>query len=366
MKLQGRAAGLAVACMAVCGGAVAQTSGSSLTVYGQLGAGLTYRNHLTGDNSRKELTKNLLTPSMIGFRGVEDLGGGMSALFNLEADVDTDTGNAGLAGKFWSRQSFVGLNITPNVTVTAGRQFHVHTERLVYSQDVYHAAQTSLAAAALGFYGNRFSGFLDTRVDNSVKLRVKGPAGLTTGVSVGAGEGSNRSLSLDLAQVTPHYAIGAWAVKFQSPNRIPGTDDRAEQTMWGIGGNVPLGPVRLYLLYADIEIDSLLAAAPETQTVKLVDLGARWQISPAWAVRVSYIHERGRDLNGVAGRDGTKQAGVASIEYALSKRTDLSLTAYTNRYKDGFQQEALNIAFLQRDPAASSTSGVSLGIRHAF
>ncbi len=55
--------------------------------------------------------------SRVGLRGVEDLGGGMSALFNIEHRFNADTGesqnfNLGAGGKnnrFWGGRSFVGL-----------------------------------------------------------------------------------------------------------------------------------------------------------------------------------------------------------------------------------------------------------------
>ncbi|MFX5578745.1 porin, partial [Acinetobacter baumannii] len=48
-------------------------------------------------------------PSRIGFRGTEDLGGGLQALFVLESGFAPDTGAMGQGGRLFGRQSYVGL-----------------------------------------------------------------------------------------------------------------------------------------------------------------------------------------------------------------------------------------------------------------
>jgi len=51
-----------------------------------------------------------LSTSRIGFKGSEDLGGGMQASFQLEGKLDLDTGkNPDYDGGFFGRQSWVGL-----------------------------------------------------------------------------------------------------------------------------------------------------------------------------------------------------------------------------------------------------------------
>lgn len=63
---------------------------SSLTLFGVIDATLA---HGSGSLSNKtQLTNSGNTSSKLGFRGVEDLGGGMSASFWLEAGVNTDNG----------------------------------------------------------------------------------------------------------------------------------------------------------------------------------------------------------------------------------------------------------------------------------
>jgi len=54
--------------------------------------------------SVSKLTSGAASASRIGFRGVEDLGGGMSALFTLETGYRIDTGEVDAAGTIFNRQ----------------------------------------------------------------------------------------------------------------------------------------------------------------------------------------------------------------------------------------------------------------------
>lgn len=79
---------------------------SSVTVYGRVDLGLVK----TSGFALQE-TKN--HPSLLGFKGMEDLGGGLSAAFWLETGMEADTGAATGASttlaNFWNRDAAVGL-----------------------------------------------------------------------------------------------------------------------------------------------------------------------------------------------------------------------------------------------------------------
>ena len=49
-------------------------------------------------------------PSRLGFRGSEDLGGGVKAVFALEQGLGADTGGVAQGGRAFGRQAFVGLS----------------------------------------------------------------------------------------------------------------------------------------------------------------------------------------------------------------------------------------------------------------
>lgn len=71
-------------------GAYAQ---SEVRIYGALDAGVAYSsNGAPGTGHTLSMASGILRPSMLGFTGMEDLGGGMQAVFRLEAGLDADTG----------------------------------------------------------------------------------------------------------------------------------------------------------------------------------------------------------------------------------------------------------------------------------
>lgn len=93
---------LAVAALAA-GSAAAQ---SSVTIFGVVDASARgVKNGSAG--SQKQLAAGGLSTSRLGFRGTEDLGGGLSAAFHLEAGISPDTGTTD--AKFFGRRSTVSL-----------------------------------------------------------------------------------------------------------------------------------------------------------------------------------------------------------------------------------------------------------------
>jgi predicted porin len=110
---------IALAVLAASGAAMAQ---SSVTIYGTLDVGYgKLKGGLAGLNNTGYVTpisqsstalantfaRSDLTTNNIGFRGVEDLGGGLNAFFNLQTGgLDLSTGSNALA---FSRESNVGL-----------------------------------------------------------------------------------------------------------------------------------------------------------------------------------------------------------------------------------------------------------------
>ena len=81
---------IALAVLAASGAAMAQ---SSVTLFGIVDATYAYGSGSVANKS--QLTNSGYNSSRLGFRGVEDLGGGMSASFWLEAGVNNDNGSGG-------------------------------------------------------------------------------------------------------------------------------------------------------------------------------------------------------------------------------------------------------------------------------
>ncbi len=126
-----------------------------------------------------------------------------------------------------------------------------------------------------------------------------------------------------------------------------------KQQVLGGGAQLPLGPVRLYLTYMHNSLDGT-AVGKGTQFDEIGILGVAYQVRPALMLKAEYTDDRGKTLNGVLGRNGTKDTAVVSVELRLSPRTSVYAAASDNRYQSGYKLETLNIAGLARDPNASS------------
>lgn len=96
---------------------------SSVTIYGALD---TYLGKAKSGNTfnQTRLNEGGHVASQIGFRGTEDLGGGLRANFTLEAGVSPDTGNGNIPGPgmAFTRQTWVGLS-GPFGNLQFGRQY---------------------------------------------------------------------------------------------------------------------------------------------------------------------------------------------------------------------------------------------------
>jgi predicted porin len=83
---------------------------SSVTLWGRLNTSV--ESQKFGNQDRKTVVQN--NSSRLGFRGTEDLGGGLKAGFNLEHGFNSDTGTLQTFGSasntFWSRQANVELS----------------------------------------------------------------------------------------------------------------------------------------------------------------------------------------------------------------------------------------------------------------
>lgn len=85
---------------------------SSLTLYGNMDAGLSHtqvRQSGLATSSLTEVKSSILTESMFGLKGQEDLGGGLKAVFKLESSINVDTGAADTPDRFWGENAYVGL-----------------------------------------------------------------------------------------------------------------------------------------------------------------------------------------------------------------------------------------------------------------
>ena len=133
---------------------------SSVTIYGVVDVYTAYQKSTVGgkDTSLWAMGNNGQMTSRLGFKGVEDLGGGYRASFNLETGFDPSTGGLQNSYRYFDRQSWVGLGGGFG-EVRVGRQNSV--------MFLYSGNMDAFGAATYGSAYNNFANWL-ARVDNDV------------------------------------------------------------------------------------------------------------------------------------------------------------------------------------------------------
>jgi predicted porin len=180
-------------------GSTAAMAQSSLTLYGNADVALdnvhaTAGVRLAPASAATQGVKSTVTrvsPSgssqtSFGFKGVEDLGGGMSASFVLEGQLGYDTGALSQDGRIFGRQSYVGLT-TPFGEVRVGRQY----APIFYSTAFVTGER--FGATDLFIEGGS-SNNLQVRQDNQISYWAKA-GGFTGSVAYSPNAGSLRTVS---------------------------------------------------------------------------------------------------------------------------------------------------------------------------
>ena len=173
------------------GAALAQ---SSVTVYGRVN--VTAESIERNGVKTKELINNA---SRLGFRGTEDLGGGLKANFMLEHRFSIDTGT--VPNDFWAGDSYVGLSGGFGA-VRLGRT----TSEAYYATADYismnnHDTGTS-SDALYAYLGNN---------KNKIAYNTNSMGGLVLHAAIGAGEGVRGAKVMDLAAT---YDLGSLSLGF--------------------------------------------------------------------------------------------------------------------------------------------------------
>jgi predicted porin len=332
---------------------------SSVTLYGIADAGVRYSSGLNaaygGDaGSSTAVNSGINTTSRFGFRGSEDLGGGLKATFNLESAVNLDTG-AGNATKLFDRAAVVGLQGGWG-SVTAGRQTTVLAD-VVGAVDPLGSRFASFnpnvgiaglsahrLAAEFGPAGSTTGAY---RLDNSVKY-----VGRISNFSVRAmhafGEQASGSSRLSSSGLGAGYQSGAYtaALSYAQFKNAAGLSLKGYLG----GASAMLGNNKIALTYGSHEAETSATAKTRNRTLGLggtVPLGA--------SVDLILAHYQVKRTRTAAVEDGFNRT-VAFLEYKLSKRTRAYAELDQTRWKNDYQ----GVGF------KSSASGISAGVVHSF
>lgn len=356
---------VALAVLASCGAAMAQ---SSVTLYGILDVGF---EKLPGVSAR--VSNNQESNGRIGFKGVEDLGGGLQASFVVETGIMGDKGgfssNSGLAS-IGNRASWLSVGSNSLGKFSLGRGY-------------VGAFFTQLWADPTGnSYGQAGGGTLliysnvnNTRFDNAIRyetpnlygfsadlgLGLHGDAGETRPAVDAGGAAGSATRNISAANRTgytlhtqynqgPIY-VGLSAARMPARTGAGGALSDNGKRVYTLGASYDLGVVKVYGAF---EIDDRYNNDNKAGHIGVsAPLGAGTLM--AWY---------GVDQNGGVTLGDKYKVGMVAYSYALSKRTDV-YGAYTN---DGVNGTPAVVGARKVAVSAGLADGNSLqvGIRHKF
>ena len=347
---------------ALSAGAVAGAQAqSNVQVYGLMDAGVEQLTNATPSGaSQARVISGGKNTSRWGFRGSEDLGGGLKAVFNLEGGIFLDTGNSD--GPLFKRQAWVGLE-NQYGRLVIGRSFTTAYDFVILFDPLGYAPNYSWATSTNASGPSKYG--MTTAFDNLVKY--SGSTGeFKYGATIGLGEQSSATSSTADSR---KYAVGgSWThgpfaamVTYEqiNGNVVPATANRDETTALHVAADYKMADWRFT---AGGRAYKLKAGKAATADVKADTYwaGVSYYVQPAWTFTGAVYHV---DVKNVAqGQDADPTLYVLRALYALSKRTDLYAVA-------GYAKAEHNkLVSLSRDDAgfASTQRGLTLGIQHRF
>jgi predicted porin len=323
--------------------AVAQTN---VTVYGVLDAAVSSQDTGGPEGRNTVLNSGNQSSSRIGFRGTEDLGNGLKALFNLEAGASIDTGNADSA--LFGRRAVVGLEGGFG-TLTLGRE---------YSPIAAIAGATD--AFGQGFYGSNLSAFttnrLTRRLSNSVNYKSPAWNGFKLLAAYSAGEiTAVNTPSGDLKGVGAEFALGGLylGAAYHTINRVAADNDK--EAAVGAGYKFEqLGGFEIKANWMQADREGTAAKYKQANLGGSMPFGAH-------RVYANFQQQKQGNAKG--------NSWALAYSYSLSKRTNL-YASYASLDNNNSGVFGLNSSSTTVAPPATALgadpSVFSLGMRHTF
>lgn len=359
---------VSIAALAAAGAASAQ---SSVTIYGVVDAAVaSYR--ADGAGSRTQLISGGNQQGRLGFRGREDLGGGMYAGFDLEAAVFNDSGiggatntnnqasgGAGGSSLSFNRRSYLTLGSGWG-EIRLGRDYTPGFWNLF----AYDAFRTGVGLGGITTQGGATTVF---RASNSIGYFTPGCStfrceGFFGQAMVAAGEnvsGSATSSDGNYYGVRVGYGAKKWDVAASYGRTKSAAAGDFTQT--SIGGAYEFGPARVMLLWGEHKTGLPIAALGNGTKAPFWQVSSWIQAGPGY-IPVAYTRVKRND----ALSSSASKIAIGYV-YNLSKRTALYGT-YARINNDGnFQLPVNSGADAGPVPVKGGTSsGFDFGIRHAF
>jgi len=356
---------------------------SSVTTYGVLDIGPVYRTNVNaagnhtfslGDSSTiGDAGNGALSGSRIGFKGVEDLGDGSSAFFQLENGFTLNSGAIAQQGQLFGRQAFVGLQNQDWGKISLGRQYGLGTN-LLFDHDPLGWGN---------FTANEWEAYLmGVRFDNSVRYgKAFGAFGLDIQYSFG-GQAGDTSIGKTAGADLTYKADGLKLAGFVQQSTDANSRDA---TSAGIDFNYTIGANTIIANYLNASFDAGFSKAASNSGLALANtsfigngsntkkrtdhlfvIGDRYGFTPATALTIGYMLDN--ITNASSAGDGRLSTTYVLLDHYLSKRTDVYAEI---DYSTASGQANVTGATLNGIgngvPGTSSNSlGVAFGVRLRF
>jgi len=380
--------------LAIAGLSSAAFAQTNVTIYGVADGTFDYIkvNNALGNPSNTRVTTN---GSHLGFKGTENLGNGMKAIFQFETEVNFDNNSSlGL-----NRDSFVGLTggfgqvtlgTQTGPTNALGGRLDVNSGDTIMSNTAV-LGKLGGAYASFGFKGQQFASgsTFDTRFKNSIQYVTPSFSGLQATAMYVANENKDstpgskvNSSAYDLGvnyENGPVF-VGATYARISERNDgfvflplapVSGTNQVAKEMR--IAGIYDFGVATVRALYARTKLDVDGFNAKQN----VWGIGGTYNVSANGKLVAQYY--KAADIDASAGADDNTGAKFYTIgyEHSLSKRTMLKAGyAYlkndsavaTNGFGGGCHGGGYDFGYNSVGVAGDNVklSGFQFGMRHAF
>lgn len=326
---------ISLAVLAASGASFAQ---SSVTVYGIADIFLGQTSG-TGAVTQTVLNSGGVSTSRYGFKGTEDLGGGLKANFVLENGFNLDTGAVDTAGQAFSRYAFVGFSggfgeVKLGKTGTAFDDV----------SGAANAAFDSKLAPTTGAFGAWTSGNYNWNPANTIYYATPNMSGFSGALSYSLGE--NKTATLSSSSVTSlhiKYEGGPVFVAFARQTEQP-QGPGTSTSFTRLNGTYDLGVAKLLAGYGRVNDAAGVVGATTTEW----SLGADVPVSAA----VTLSGGLARSSDNVVGGNASRSGYGLAVAYGMSKRTTLY---------GGLQSGTTSLAGVD-----TTNRVVAAGVKHTF
>ena len=290
--------------------------------------------------------------SRIGFKGGENLGGGLKAQFALE--TTTDITNGAQEGTLFGRQSWVGVSSESMGSVRLGRQL-TSAYNTAYAVDPSKLGMTGNAGEILG-------DSLDKNLDKALTYTSPSMGGFKGEVQYGFGgrddESENRTLTVSgsytagplmLSAVHGSKNIKKYGGGFLRPRRLLAD---AEKTDTLVGGTYDLEKFKLHAAWNESKYEDDTFSVNEKTKGYLLGVSAPVGISGT--VMASWNHSK---VDNVA--DSSTDMYSVGYSHVLSKRTNIYASyAYISNDKNAILGGAVE--------SGKDVNKFGIGVKHSF